>query len=195
MHPSSPKPSPYQAAAAQLAAVHRELRGSVASILHHAHGGEAAVASLAEYTTLSSRFLLAHHHVEDTNLFPALRAEGRLRSSDLSVLAGLEKDHRQVHALCERLIEQCRSAAPERGDLHRQVSELQHLLLPHLTAEETALSAERLPHLVSEAALLALQQQAQRGGGTQRQEVLELFEHPLHPRGERPALRAAGLGD
>jgi hypothetical protein len=181
--PSGPL-SPYQAAAAQLTTIHRELRGALANVLHHAADPSPAtttgLAGLSEYTTLFSRFLLAHHHAEDTHLFPALRREGKLRTSDLDFLAGLERDHVEVHTLCEHLIDRCRSGSPDRAALRRQAADLQQLLLPHLTAEETGLAADRLPHLVSQDALLAIQRQVQTSGGPQRQQVLRLFEHPLH---------------
>ena len=174
--PGNP-PSPYQAAAGQLVAIHKELRGALANVLHHSAAGPSG---LAEYTTLFARFLLAHHHAEDTHLFPALRREGRLRSADLDFLAGLDRDHREVHGACDRLIELCRSGAPDRTELHRVAAALRELLHPHLAAEETGLAADRLPHLVSAEALLAIQRQAQSGGGPQRAEILRLFDHPLH---------------
>ncbi len=74
---SSSTNSVFDAAAAQLVAVHNQLRSSLSNVVRHAADERTADESLAEYATLVSHFLLAHHHVEDRRLFPALRQHGQ----------------------------------------------------------------------------------------------------------------------
>ncbi|MBS2023092.1 MAG: hemerythrin domain-containing protein [Deltaproteobacteria bacterium] len=94
---------------------------------------EARTAALAEEWEALHGKLHEHHHVEDTAMFPGMRAQG---GELTAVLDSLEADHRRIDPLLERG-DRAFAHLPQRLDDARQViAELASLLAPHLALEE-----------------------------------------------------------
>ena len=63
------------------------------------------------------RFLLGHHDAEGQVLFPGLRRLGRLKSADVAFLDARDREHHELHALCERLLGGAGAPHPDAGEL------------------------------------------------------------------------------
>lgn len=85
-------------------------------------------------------FLLAHHHAEDTILFPGLRRLGRRRHVDLAFLDARAREHAALHALTERLVAQASRPHPIALELTTLAAELGRALAAHVQQEEAGLS-------------------------------------------------------
>lgn len=114
--------------------------GRFAKALERVAGGDTSrVDALREEWKNFHAALHGHHHVEDTAMFPGMRAQ----SAELaSCIDGLAADHRKIDPLLEegdRAFAQLPVAAGARA----VVAELQRLLDPHLATEE----AELVPHI------------------------------------------------
>lgn len=96
-------------------------------------------------------FLLAHHDAESKILFPGLRRAGRMRSTDASALDARDREHHELHALCERLL--AASAVP---DVVALVRETRDRLRAHVAEEERTLAADRLREMATTADLDAI---------------------------------------
>jgi hypothetical protein len=83
-------------------------------------------------------FLDGHHDAEEHGLFPALRAAGRMRSTDVAFLDARESEHRDVARLTRAL---------EREGI-RHGAELHAVLASHLVIEEQGLTAARLREMI-----------------------------------------------
>jgi hypothetical protein len=145
-----------------LVAVHWQLRNGVASILAAvSDGGDGASADarIAAYTERLS----THHRAEDVFIFPALRAAGRCRSSDVAFLDARDREHTDVHRLCVELrdlgLARSRGAVAARAwraDVLRLAGELRSLTAPHFDIEEATLTVDHLRTLITEAELRAM---------------------------------------
>jgi hypothetical protein len=83
--------------------------------------------------------LHGHHHIEDTSMFPGMRAQ----HAELgSVIDGLAADHRKIDPLLEEG-DRAFAQLPSAGPAQALVGELSRLLEPHLAVEE----AELIPHI------------------------------------------------
>jgi hemerythrin-like domain-containing protein len=114
--------------------------GRFAKALERVAGGDTSrVEALREEWKNFHAALHGHHHVEDTAMFPGMRAQ----NAELSrCIDGLAADHRKIDPLLEegdRAFAQLPLAAGARA----VVAELQRLLDPHLATEE----AELVPHI------------------------------------------------
>lgn len=101
-------------------------------------------------------FLHGHHAVEDQILFPGLRRSGRLRSTDVAFLDACDRQHREVHAIGERLAAAAREAHPRAEAIRALVVELDGVLSEHLRDEEAGLAPERLREMIDRAGLDAI---------------------------------------
>jgi hypothetical protein len=103
-------------------------------------------------------FLLGHHHIESTVLFPGLRRHGHLRSTDVAFLDARDKEHRDLHSLCERLVAVASSSSSSSNpeEVAKIASEILLQFIPHIEEEERGLSPENLRAMISEAGLLEL---------------------------------------
>src|SRR5690606_28163546 len=88
-----------------LVTVHRALDDAFAAV------AAAPPAGVVPAARAAGGFLLGHHAAESDILFPGLRRAGRLRSTDASALDARDREHHDLHALCERLL--AASAAPD----------------------------------------------------------------------------------
>jgi hypothetical protein len=123
--------------------------------LRHVHGLlTEQVSSLSQLTSLeplvarakeAGGFLLGHHHMEDTILFPGLRTKGRGAERFLDAR---DREHHVLHALTERLLGEANAPHPRASELQRLGSELHVKLLEHLRQEEVDLSPEHLRHII-----------------------------------------------
>lgn len=98
-------------------------------------------------------FLLGHHHAESTVLFPGLRRLGRLRSSDVAFLDAREREHHDLHALTERLLEAAAAPHPSAASISELARALLESFVPHVKEEEAGLSPDRLATMIDEAGL------------------------------------------
>src|SRR3954447_21490373 len=82
-----------------LVQVHGDLLAGAARIEAAATAGD----DLHRVTEGFCQTLLDHHKAEDRFSFPAFRAAGRLRSSDVAFLAARDAEHVDIHRLCVEL--------------------------------------------------------------------------------------------
>lgn len=139
-------------------AAHDELRGRVAAVLDAGARDDdrLLLLLLAEYVDR----LLRHHRAEDAFIFPAFRAAGRLRSSDVAFLDARDAEHRDVHRLCIELqgVSGGRRIlpVPTRRGVLRLANELESLTRPHFAVEEALLSTDHLASLLTGSEAIAL---------------------------------------
>jgi hypothetical protein len=132
---------------------HGELRGLVAAVLEAGARDDERLLRprAAEYVDR----LLRHHRAEDAFIFPAFRAAGRLRSSDVAFLDARDAEHRDVHRLCVELRRVSLAGGssalptPARRHITRLASELESLTRPHFDIEEATLTTEHLATLLT----------------------------------------------
>jgi hypothetical protein len=143
-----------------LVQVHSELREGASSI-------EAAVAQDDDLTgRLVAGFcvtLLNHHKAEDVFLFPAFRAAGRLRTSDVGFLAARDREHVDIHRLCLELRDAGKrhqgggdGAAAWRASVTRLIRDLAAASLPHFAEEEAVLTPAHVATMISGGELVAV---------------------------------------
>jgi hypothetical protein len=133
-----------------LVGVHGELREGAAQVEAGALGA-AADAEVAASIRGFCQTLLDHHKSEDRFFFPAFRAAGRLRSSDVAFLDARDAEHGDIHRLCLALRD---GAGDNRGARWRSAAaqvarDLAALSLPHFAAEEATLTPRHLATLIA----------------------------------------------
>jgi hemerythrin-like domain-containing protein len=146
-----------------LVQVHGELRDGVRGIL------DAVVNTANDSNVTDERIaalclnLLNHHKAEDAFFFPAFRAAGRLRSSDVAFLDARDAEHHEVHRLCLELREvgqahQRGAVAPRvwRATVRRVCTELAAISAPHFDIEESTLTPTHVATLITIGELVAV---------------------------------------
>ena len=137
--------------------VHQELRHGAQAILDLAAADPRVPGDMAKLIAVFSETLLNHHKSEDAFFFPAFRAAGRLRSSDIAFLDARDAEHVGIHRLCVELRDL--AARHERRAVATPnwyastaglVAELRSLSLPHFESEERALTPAHVADLISE---------------------------------------------
>ena len=145
----------YESFHQSLLQVHGELRGGAQKIAEAA-GDEARDAETEALVLTFCDTLLRHHKAEDAFFFPAFRAAGRLKSSDVAILAALDDEHVTVTRLCHELGDA--TAARRRGAMAvaewrrlvgRLAVELSDVCVPHFATEERMLTAEGVASLLT----------------------------------------------
>jgi len=135
-----------------LVRTHRALAGALQAIGAAGATHDAIVARALE----AGLFLLGHHHAESTVLFPGLRRLGQLRSADLAFLDGCERDHRRLHALCDRLLASAGAPHPDAGEIVTIAADIQAAFAAHAADEEAGLAPERLRVMIDRKELDAI---------------------------------------
>src|ERR1700745_1348142 len=124
--------------------VHGELREAAGQIGAGAAGDGPPQPLIAAFC----QTLLDHHRSEDRFFFPAFRAAGRLRSSDVAFLAARDAEHLWIHRLClalRALGEEAPGGAPWRQAVAARARELGAASAPHFAEEEATLTPAHLP--------------------------------------------------
>jgi hemerythrin-like domain-containing protein len=129
-----------------LVTVHRAIDGALQSVVDAA---TEPLVVLVQRTRGAAGFLLAHHDMESDVLFPALRRYGRLRSTDVSALDARDREHRDLHELCDRLAGAVDRSAPDAAYVAALAAETRDRLRAHVADEEQTLAAARLREMVS----------------------------------------------
>lgn len=137
-----------------LVMVHRALADAFTPLVA---GAAAPLDTLIPAARAAAGFLLGHHHMESTILFPHLRRHGRLRSTEVSFLDARDREHHDIHALCEALVATCDALHPHSATIAKQSGDLMALLGPHTREEEQGLEPERLRLLIDDRGLAELQ--------------------------------------
>lgn len=147
--------SVYETFFRSLLQVHRELRDGAQQIGESA-GDDARDAETAALVLTFCDTLTRHHKAEDAFFFPAFRVAGRLKSSDVAVLAALDDEHVTVHRLCVELDETTKArrrgattAVAWRRLVGRLAAELTDVLVPHFATEERLLTPDGLASLLT----------------------------------------------
>ena len=140
-------PDPYVAHDLQLRRVHGALLAWLRELTAPAPATTAE--ARAARATEACGALLFHHRAESTVLFPHLRSAGRLRSTDVAFLDGCERDHRALHALCERLRATATAPHLDALELARLARELETALAAHVADEEAGLAPDRLRTMIT----------------------------------------------
>jgi hypothetical protein len=123
----------------------------------HAALGDALRAIVDAPTAIAAgQFLLGHHHAESAVLFPGLRRHGRLASDDVAFLDARDREHTELHGLCERLLGEAGRGAPRTLELRTIAGAILMRFLPHIAEEEEGLAPERLRRLIQPAGLAEL---------------------------------------
>lgn len=130
--------------------IHRQLQAALSGVTAAAAGPLEALVAQARG---AGGFLLAHHRVEDTILFPGLRRAGRLRSADVAFLDARDREHQALHALVERLLAEASSPHPRAPSLAGAATEALALFVPHIEQEEAGLAPDRLRAMITLAGL------------------------------------------
>jgi hemerythrin-like domain-containing protein len=119
-------------------AFRRDLASFADALLAIAQGDASRTAEVSDEWTKFRSALHGHHTVEDTGVFPDLRARHPELASEL---AALDAHHRAIDPLLERGDRAL--ADPSQSDAVAVVRELQRLLAEHLDLEEQVV----IPHL------------------------------------------------
>jgi hypothetical protein len=131
---ATPAPDARDTTAERLVFVHRQLLFGLDRLI-------AAPESHAvrELLPLYATILRGHHDGEEHFLFPALRAAGRMRSTDVAFLNARAHEHLAIVRLSEALL----------SEGMRHAAELRALLAVHFADEERGFSAERLREMIA----------------------------------------------
>lgn len=142
--------------------VHRQLRVG-AQRIGEAAGDDARDAETEALVLTFCDTLLRHHKAEDAFFFPAFRAAGRLKSSDVAILAALDDEHVTVHRLCVEMHDAtvarrrgAAAAATWRRLVGRLAVELADVSVPHFAAEERVLTAAGVATMLTPDQVLAV---------------------------------------
>ncbi|MFT3708234.1 MAG: hemerythrin domain-containing protein [Archangium sp.] len=127
-----------------LVRVHRILASELTAIADAPT--DAKLEELVKQTNGAGHFVLGHHFMEDTILFPGLR---NLGSGAGEFLDERDREHHVIHSLTERLIEHAKAPHPKANELSSVARELLHTLGEHVKREEAGLSAENLRKIIT----------------------------------------------
>lgn len=107
---------------------------------------EAALVGVRDVPTARAAggFLLAHHDAESHVLFPGIRRAGRLRTTHVSFLDARDREHVELHTLCEHLL-----AATSTTAIIELAHETVQLLRAHVREEELGLAPERTREMLT----------------------------------------------
>src|SRR5688572_29715647 len=119
-----------------LVMIHRAIEGALQQVVD---GAGAPLAELVPGARGAAGFLLAHHDAESNILFPALRQYGRMRSTDVSSLDARDREHVELHALCDRLVAAAARTAPTAAEIAALARETRDRLRAHVAEEEISL--------------------------------------------------------
>lgn len=120
-------------------AFRRDLGRFTRALEHLGPGDTARAEALREEWSSFSAALHGHHHIEDTSMFPGMRAQ----NAELAiVIDGLTADHRKIDPLLARG-DAAFAELPSSTAALSVVAELLGLLEPHLATEE----AQLVPHI------------------------------------------------
>ncbi|HMI89989.1 MAG TPA: hemerythrin domain-containing protein [Polyangiales bacterium] len=146
----------------------------------------------AEYVVWYDDFLGVHHRGEDEHLFPALRKHSAGRTTDVAHLDAWTHEHqaiyrlgREMRAAGQRMADGAASALDE---VQRLAAELRQLLIPHLKAEEEALTPANLRDMIPEPELARAQLAIPRSQGIGAIRMAQFFVHSLEPAEQRALL-------
>jgi hypothetical protein len=129
-----------------LVQVHRALSAALSEVA--STPADAPADQLVPKALGAGRFLLGHHHVESAVLFPGLRRLGRLRTSDVAVLDACDREHRELHALCERPLASASAPHPVVGEIVLVARDLEASFMDHIAGEEAGLAPEQLRAMI-----------------------------------------------
>jgi hemerythrin len=141
---------------AGLLQVHGELRQQASAILAGATDDRASWSSVDRVIEGFCEHLDNHHRSEDVFFFPAFRAAGKLRSTDIAFLDARDDEHLAI----VRLVGELRGLSGRaragslnqpgwRGSARRLVTELTEIANPHFAAEEAVLTAQHVAEMIS----------------------------------------------
>src|SRR5215467_192069 len=169
-----------------LALVHRALRRSLETIVRVSAQPipDTDRSDFAEFTARFTKFLHTHHDGEEEVIFPALRAAGERvgMPGQVAHVAEWKADHEKLLLRLRELEAACASfrAGGPQEPLAKAAVEVRSILLPHLDAEEAALSEPVLRKMMSGEQAAAVSEAAskhgQRHGGAT---VMMLYLHGL----------------
>jgi hypothetical protein len=152
-HPSTP----FEHFHVGLLQVHRELRQQTSAILAGVARDAGGQAAVGQMIAGFCEHLENHHRSEDVFFFPAFRAAGRLRSTDIAFLDARDDEHVALVRLAGEL-QQLSGRARNRGlvpaawwgSVQRLVTEVTEIAGPHFAAEESVLTARHVAGMISE---------------------------------------------
>jgi hypothetical protein len=145
-----------------LVEVHHALAGSLQAVVAAA---DAPLDVLVPQAIAAGRFLLAHHALEDAALFPVLRRCGRLRSADAAFLDACDRAHRELHAVCERMVASATAPHPSGQEIASLARETSKTLAAHVLEEEAGLAPERMRAMLSPEGLVELHREVESARG------------------------------
>jgi iron-sulfur cluster repair protein YtfE (RIC family) len=141
---------------AGLLRVHGELRQQASAILAAAAGDGRVPTSAGQLIAGFCENLENHHRSEDVFFFPAFRAAGRLRSTDIAFLDARDDEHAalvrlvgELRPLAVRVHHRSLLQATWRGSIQRLVTELTDIANPHFAAEESVLTPDHVTEMIS----------------------------------------------
>lgn len=123
------------------------VHGMLATELGHvANGSALPLEDLVKQTLGAAHFLLGHHHMEDTILFPGLR---NLGTGAGEFLDERDREHHVIHSLAERLLDRAKAPHPKPNELTTVAAELLQTLTQHVQLEERGLAPESLRRIIT----------------------------------------------
>lgn len=130
---------PFESQHAALVQVHGAITAALEKLMNAASSAD----WLREHATQCGRFVLLHHQLEDTVLFPTLRELGAPGTVE-TFLVDRDREHRAIHTLAARLAETSNpSLAIGLG------GELLEALRPHTHEEEQGLAPANLRRILT----------------------------------------------
>lgn len=136
-----------------LVAVHQALADAFAPVVS---GARTRVETLIPQARQAAGFLLGHHDMESNVLFTGLRRHGKLRSTDIAFLDCREREHHDIHRLCEELLGTCSALHPHSATVAAQARDVMAILGPHTREEEVGLAPERMRTMIDERSFATL---------------------------------------
>ena len=124
--------------------VHRLLAGAFSTVI-----AAPDLAQLVPAARTAGGFLAGHHAMESDVLFPGLRRHGKLRSTDVAFLDAFDREHHELHLLCDRLLAAANAPHPTVIAIVSLARDIATRLAVHTKEEEDRLTPERLREMIT----------------------------------------------
>lgn len=148
--------TPFENFHAALLQVHGELREQASDIHSGVTGVRVGRTSVDRVIIGFCEELENHHRSEDVFFFPAFRAAGRLRSTDMAFLDARDNEHLalvrligELRQVTKRNLAGSLNTTRWRGSVRQLITEITDIANPHFAAEESVLTAGHVAEMIT----------------------------------------------